>query len=95
MAKQLLREFFELKCDDRGCRDLLNEGEKKLLSEGFLVFPAKLQQCNVRNGNGRTYPRDVLEREVENYQKLIRENSNLDITMADLFSLNVYLCHSV
>jgi len=74
MAKQLLREFFELKCDDRGCRDLLNEGEKKMLSEGFLVFPAKLQQCNVRNGNGRTYPRDVLEREVENYQKLIREN---------------------
>ena len=45
-----------------------------MLSEGFLMFPAKLQQCNVRNGNGRTYPRDVLEREVENYQKLIREN---------------------
>ena len=74
MAKQLLREFFELKCDDRGCRDLLNENEKRMLNEGFLVFPAKLQQCNVRNGNGRTYPRDVLEREVENYQKLIREN---------------------
>ena len=72
MAKQLLREFFELKCDDRGCRDLLNENEKK--TQGFLVFPAKLQQCNVKNGNGRTYPRDVLEREVENYQKLIREN---------------------
>ena len=77
MAKQLLREFFELKCDDRGCRDLLTEGEKKMLNEGFLVFPAKLQQCNVRNGNGRTYPRDVLEREVENYQKLIRENRAL------------------
>ena len=74
MAKQLLREFFELKCDDRGCRDLLNENEKKMLTQGFLVFPAKLQQCNVRNGNGRTYPRDVLEREVENYQKLIRDN---------------------
>ena len=74
MGKQLLREFFELKCDDRGCRDLLNENEKRMLNEGFLVFPAKLQQCNVRNGNGRTYPRDVLEREVENYQKLIREN---------------------
>ena len=77
MARQLLREFFELKCDDRGCRDLLNESEKRALTEGFLVFPAKLQQCNVRNGNGRTYPRDVLEREVENYQKLIRENRAL------------------
>ena len=74
MGKQLLREFFELKCDDRGCRDLLNEGEKRMIANGDLVFPAKLQQCNVRNGNGRTYPRDVLEREVENYQKLIREN---------------------
>ena len=77
MARQLLREFFELKCDDRGCRDLLNESEKRALTEGFLVFPAKLQQCNVRNGNGRTYPRDVLEREVKNYQKLIRENRAL------------------
>ena len=77
MAKQLLREFFELKCDDRGCRDLLTEGEKNMINQGFLVFPAKLQQCNVRNGNGRTYPRDVLEREVENYQKLIRENRAL------------------
>ena len=74
MAKQLLREFFELKCDERGCQDLLTEGEKKMISEGFTVFPAKLQQCNVRNGNGRTYPRDVLEREIENYQKLVREN---------------------
>ena len=74
MAKQLLREFFELKCDDRGCQDLLNEGEKKAVSEGFLHFPAKLQQCDVRNGNGRTYPRDVLEREIENYQKLVKDN---------------------
>ena len=54
-----------------------NENEKKMLSQGFLVFPAKLQQCNVRNGNGRTYPRDVLEREVKNYQKLIQENRAL------------------
>jgi len=74
MSKQLLREFFELKCDDRGCRDLLNENEKRMIANGDLVFPAKLQQCNVRNGNGRTYPRNVLEREVENYQKLIKEN---------------------
>jgi hypothetical protein len=77
MAKQLLREFFELRCDERGCRDLLTEGEKKMITEGFLVFPAKLQQCDVKNGNGRTYPRDVLQREVENYQKLIRENRAL------------------
>jgi hypothetical protein len=73
--KQLLREFYELRCDDRGCRDLLTESEKRWITEeDYCVFPAKLQQCNVRNGNGRTYPRDVLEREIENYQKLVREN---------------------
>lgn len=77
MAKQLLREFFELKCDDRGCEDLLNESEKRQIQEGFLCFPAKLQQCNIRNGNGRTYPRDVLEREIENYQKLVKDNRAL------------------
>ena len=73
MAKRLLREFFELKCDDRGCQDLLTEGEKKMCGEGFLIFPAKLQQCNIRNGNGRTYPREVLEPEIENYKKLVRD----------------------
>ena len=31
----------------------------------------------MKNGNGRTYPRDVLEREVENYQTLIRQNRAL------------------
>ena len=51
MAKQLLREFFELKCDERGCQDLLTEGEKKMVSEGFLMFPAKLQEAEATNGN--------------------------------------------
>ena len=73
MAKRLLREFFELKCDDRGCQDLLTESEKKMCGDGFLIFPAKLQQCNIRNGNGRTYPREVLEPEIENYAKLVRD----------------------
>jgi hypothetical protein len=77
MNQVLLREFFELKCDDRGCQDLLNESEKKMVQQGFLVFPAKLQQCDAKNGNGRTYPRDVLQREIENYQKLIQDRRAL------------------
>jgi len=77
MSKLLLTEFFELKCDDRGCQDLLNESEKRLVKDGFLVFPAKLQQCDARNGNGRTYPRDVLEREIDNYQKLVEDRRSL------------------
>ena len=77
MPKQLLREFFELKCDERGCLDLLTEGEKKMTNEGFLVFPAKLQEAGVKNGNNRMYTEEVLKREIENYQKLVRENRAL------------------
>jgi len=77
MSQVLLREFFELKCDDRGCQDLLNESEKRMVTEGFLVFPAKLQQADAKNGNGRTYPLDVLRREIENYQKLVKDNRAL------------------
>lgn len=32
-----------------------------------------IQRADTVNQNGRIYPRDVLEREVKNYQKLIRE----------------------
>jgi hypothetical protein len=77
MNQVLLREFFELKCDDRGCQDLLNESEKRMVRDGFLVFPAKLQQSNATNGNGRTYPHEVLQREIENYQKLVKDNRAL------------------
>ena len=78
MSKTLLREYYELKCDDRGCKDLLNEGEKKLINNGFLLFPAKLQQCDVQNGNGRVYGRRVLEREIENYAKMVAEGRAID-----------------
>ena len=77
MAKVLLQEFFELKCDERGCADLLVESEKKMINDGFLIFPAKLQEADSRNGNGRTYPKNVLLREIENYQKLVKENRAL------------------
>jgi hypothetical protein len=73
MSKTLLREFYQLKCDDRGCQDLLTESEKKQVSEGALIFPAKLQESDAVNGNGRIYPHDVLTREVKNYMKLVSE----------------------
>ena len=78
MAKKLLREFFELKCDDRGCQDLLTEGEKRMVAEqGFCIFPAKLQEAGTKNGNGRLYTEEVLQREIKNYQKLVDENRAL------------------
>lgn len=77
MPKQLLREFFELKCDERGCQDLLTETEKNMANEGFLMFPAKLQEADTKNGNGRIYTEEVLRREIENYQKLVKESRAL------------------
>ena len=73
MSKRLLREFYQLKCDDRGCQDLLTESEKKQVSDGALIFPAKLQESDAVNGNGRIYPHDTLTREVKNYMKLVSE----------------------
>ena len=32
-----------------------------------------MQRAGATNGNGRVYPKQILEREVENYQKLVRE----------------------
>jgi len=77
MKKVLLREFFELKCDERGCQDLLTEGEKKMVAQGQLIFPAKLQEADVENGNGRVYPRNVLLREIKNYQKIVEDRRAL------------------
>ena len=77
MSKRLLREFYELRCDDRGCKDYLTEGEKSMLKEGKLIFAAKLQEAEAINGNHRVYPRSVLMREIENYQKLVAEKRAL------------------
>jgi len=69
--RQLLREFQELRCNERGCVDLLNDHEKQLRSQGICIFPAKLQEADTKNGNGRRYPRKTLEREIQKYQQLI------------------------
>ena len=77
MAKQLLREFFEL-CPDGNCViDVLTENEKRQLQEGSVFLVGVCQKAGTKNGNGRVYPKSVLEREVENYQNSIRERRAL------------------
>ena len=77
MSKILLREFFELKCDDRGCQDLLTENEKKMVADGCMIFPAKLQEADAVNGNNRVYTEEVLRKEINNYQKLVSDRRAL------------------
>ena len=77
MAKQLLREFFEL-CPDGNCViDVLTENEKRRLQEGSVFLVGVCQKAGTKNGNGRVYPKSVLEREVENDQNSIRERRAL------------------
>lgn len=76
MSKKLLREFFAL-CDGGICQDLLTEAEKKFVAEGGMILSGVCQRAETLNGNGRKYGKEILEREVKNYQKLIDESRAL------------------
>lgn len=75
--KVLLREYYEL-CEGGVCQDFLTESEKREVAEGKAMYlTGVIQRAKAKNQNGRVYPREVLEREVENYQKVVRENRAL------------------
>ena len=70
----LLREFFEL-CDGGVCTDLLTESEKREVRDNKAVYLSGImQRADAKNGNGRIYPHNTLQREIETYQKIVREN---------------------
>ena len=48
-------------------------GDSKIIDKPLELFVV-LQKWGVKNRNSRIYPQHILEREVENYQKLIKEN---------------------
>ncbi len=76
MKKVLLQEYYEL-CEGGVCQDLLTEEEKIYVNQGGMMLSGKLQEADVQNGNGRIYPRKILEREVKTYQKLVQEKRAL------------------
>jgi hypothetical protein len=76
MGKLLLTEYYEL-CEGGICQDLLTEEEKAFVANGGMILSGVMQRADAKNGNGRVYPRLVLEREVENYQKLVKERRAL------------------
>ena len=71
--KYLLREYYEL-CSGGVCQDLLNEAEKLEVKNGATFLSGVMQRCDEQNGNGRVYPAPVLQREVKNYLKIVKEN---------------------
>lgn len=51
--------------------------ESRDLNGGKIVMKGVLQKADTLNQNGRIYPKEILEREVRNYQKFIQENRAL------------------
>jgi len=76
MKKVLLREYYEL-CEGGVCQDLLTEEEKRYVANGGMILSGVMQRSDAQNGNGRIYPHKTLQREVENYNKLVRESRAL------------------
>jgi hypothetical protein len=71
--KVLLREYYAL-CEGGYCQDLLTEAEKRDMKENNAWYlTGILQKGNTKNGNGRKYPSHVLEREMKNYDMLIKQ----------------------
>ena len=68
--KYVLQEFMNLDYSN----DLLSEEERQGNKKGIhLVLAGKIQAAGKKNGNGRIYPRPILEREMKNYTKLVKE----------------------
>ena len=51
--------------------------ESRELNDGKIMMRGILQKSDTLNQNGRIYPEPILDREVRNYQKFIKENRAL------------------
>jgi hypothetical protein len=70
-SKQLLTEWTPFSYDS----DTIKVEKEK--NGGKIVMKGILQKANTLNQNGRVYPKPILERELRNYQKFIKENRAL------------------
>ena len=72
MSNQLkvLREWTPIKVS----KEMIKESKDTF---GKIMLKGIIQRANTLNQNGRVYPRSILEREIMNYQKLIKENRAL------------------
>lgn len=95
MSKQLLVDFIPFDISPQ----MLSEARSN--PNAPLVLSGPLQKAGEKNHNGRVYPREVLAREVEKYQQIIKERRALgeldhpDSSVINLknVSHNVVECH--
>lgn len=75
MSQQfLIKEFLSFKNETDNIDSVLTEQERVERKNGTMFLVGVVQRADAENGNGRRYPRKILEREVANYMKLVREN---------------------
>lgn len=74
--KLLLREFsrFELDSDEDEASGTSPHDFSKIKDGQPFVLSGVIQRANTLNANGRVYPLEVLKQEINNYQKLVKEN---------------------
>ena len=66
--KQILREWIALDYKPAMIKEAREKNGGKLILQGII------QKSDTKNQNKRIYPHEVLSREIENYQKAVREN---------------------
>jgi len=71
MSLTLLKEWTPLQYTS----DLVKESRS--LNGGKILLKGVIQRADTINQNGRIYPKPILEREIINYQKFIKENRAL------------------
>lgn len=64
---KLLQELTVFKYDAKQIKESIEENDGKIVVQGVI------QRADTLNANGRVYPRHILEREINNYQKLVEE----------------------
>lgn len=66
--QRLLSTYDVFEYDADTLKEQIEKGQKKIKLQGIL------QKADTLNQNGRIYPKNILEREIRNYQKFITEN---------------------
>jgi hypothetical protein len=69
-TQRLITEWVNFEYDPKIIKEQKNLGQP-------LIMKGILQKAETLNQNGRVYPKNILEREIRNYQKFIKENRAL------------------
>lgn len=69
-APRLITEWVNFEYDPQIIKEQRSPGQP-------LIMKGILQKAETLNQNGRVYPKSILEREIRNYQKFIKENRAL------------------